>query len=198
MIMCTPLSGCRYSVDDCDVIVEIGSGWSDFATENGGCGLTADALIGRPLFDFIADDSTRLAYRDLHAHVRETGRAVSVPFRCDSPTKRRAMQLTLECGDEGRLLYQTSEVEVQPQERVSVLDSAEKRSVAFLTMCSLCKRSLIEPIGWVEPAKVNLDLRLYERETVPTVRYTVCPDCSHELQLRTRRTAKTAGNAEAN
>lgn len=168
-----------YSLDETDVIVCVDRWWMAFAKENG---LTDIAVVGRKIWDFIADQPTRDLYREIHDHVRSSGNPISVPFRCDSPTLQHYMQLTVSKHDGGQLLYRSTVVRTLLQRRVTVLDSKQKRSQAFLTMCSFCKRSLIEPSGWLEMADISLNLRMYERQTVPQLRYTVCPACVSRMQ----------------
>jgi hypothetical protein len=52
-----------------------------------------------------------------------------------------------------------------------------------LTMCSFCKRSLIEPSGWLEMEDISLRLKMDDQPSVPELRYTVCPDCSSRYRV---------------
>ncbi len=168
----------RYRIDDADVVVDVDRWWLAFARENNAVELDESAVVGRRIWDFISDEPTQSVYREIHDHVRSTGTPVTVPFRCDSPTLQRHMQLTISREPDGKLLYESMLVRVVPQRRLAALDRGEKRSEAFLTMCSFCKRSLIEPSGWLELENISLKLRMYERQTVPELRYTVCPECA--------------------
>jgi hypothetical protein len=168
----------RYVVDDADLIAEVDQWWLAFARENGTTELNADSVIGRSIWDFIAGEPTRALYRELHQYVRQTGHAVTVPFRCDSPTLQRYMQLTILRREAGGLQYESELLRVKAQRRMDTLDSCRKRSNAVLTMCSCCKRSLLEPAGWLDLEDISLRLRLFDQQTVPNLRYTVCPQCA--------------------
>jgi len=172
----------RYGVDAGDLICHVDHWWLAFAAENGASDLGRDSLLGRSLWDFIADEPTRTLYQELHDRVRSTGNSIHVPFRCDSPTLRRYMQLTISQHEEGKLLYESTLLRTAPQPRMSVLSPSSDRANAFLTMCSCCKRSLLEPQGWLELEEIALRLRLYDQPSVPELRYTLCPNCSDRFR----------------
>jgi hypothetical protein len=167
----------RYELDAGDVIRAVDHWWLAFASENGAAHLNEATVVGRPLWDFISDDPTQQLYRELHERVRTMGHAIDVPFRCDSPTLRREMQLTIHRGENGVLLYESKLLKTAVQQRLPQLSHSRERSNAFLTMCSCCKRSLLEPKGWLEMEEIALRLRLYDQPSVPGLRYTVCPRC---------------------
>lgn len=167
-----------YSVDEADVIDFVDRWWLAFATENGAAGLEEAAVIGHPIWEFICDQPTTRLYREIHEHVRVSGKAIDVPFRCDSPTLRRYMQLSISRQDRGHLLYESKVIRTAPQRCLAALNRSTKRSRSFLTMCSMCKRCLIEPSGWLEMEDIALRLKMDDQPTVPELRYTLCPDCS--------------------
>ena len=172
----------RYLVDDADLISEVDQWWLAFARENGTTELDADRVVGRPIWDFIAGEPTRALYRELHEYVRQSGIPVTVPFRCDSPTLQRYMQLTIRPLESGHLQYESELLRVKPQRRIEAIDSSRKRSKAVLTMCSCCKRSLLEPAGWLDLEDISLRLRLFDQQSVPNLRYTICPQCATRLE----------------
>jgi hypothetical protein len=168
----------RYRVDATDVIVWVNELWLAFARENGAAGLTEDAVLGRSLWDFVSGDEICRLYLEIHARVRLTGTAVILPFRCDSPTLQRHMRLSVTREDAGQLVYECLVVRTVPQCYLGVLDSEPPRSNAFLTMCSCCKRALLEPLGWLALEDVSVRLRLFEAQKVPSLRHAVCPECA--------------------
>jgi len=174
----------RYSVDKADVIDFVDRWWLAFATENGAPGLDEATVVGRSIWDFVVDEATTKLYREIHQRVRTTGRAIEVPFRCDSPGLRRYMQLTIRPQDEWQLLYESKMIRAAPQSCPALRDRGPTRSTSSLTMCSFCKRSLLEPSGWLEMEDIALRLQMDDQPTIPELRYTVCPDCS--IQFRGR------------
>ena len=171
----------RYRVDASDIIVEEDQCWLAFAKENNTIDLDEPSVVGKSLWSFIADYATQKLYKEIHRFVRVTGNPITVPFRCDSPTLKRYMQLTITQRENQRLAYESILLRAVPSRRLSVFDPSEERSAAFLTMCSFCKRSLIEPAGWLEMENIAIKLRMYRKQTVPELRYTVCPECEDQL-----------------
>ncbi|MFG0262464.1 MAG: hypothetical protein ACF788_08750 [Novipirellula sp. JB048] len=172
----------RYSVDINDVIVEVDDWWLAFARENNAAQLNEATVVGKSLWTFIADEPTRTLYRELHHRVRATRHPITIPFRCDSSTLKRYMQLTIHSGVDRRLCYQCRLIRTQSQRCLSAYEPSKPRTKAFLTMCSFCKRSLIEPSGWLEMENIAIKLRMYETQTVPGLHYTVCPECAKSLR----------------
>jgi hypothetical protein len=171
----------RYRVDRADVLVWVDVLWLAFAHENGAAELTEESVLGHSLWEFVAGDETCGLYREMHARVRSSGKAVVLPFRCDSPTLQRHMRMTISSEEAGQLLYESLLTKVEPQRHLGILDATLPRSNAFLTICSCCKRALLEPIGWLAVEDISLRLGLFERPKVPEMRHTICPECVHIL-----------------
>jgi hypothetical protein len=180
----------RYRVDAADVILSANPFWFAFAQENGAAELTERSVLGQSLWNFVEGEAVRRLYREIHARVRVSGRRVVLPFRCDSPLLRRHMRLTITREDEGALLYECILVRAEPQRRLAVLDAEQPRSDAFLTICSCCKRALLEPVGWLDVEDIAARLKLFETQRVPRLHHVICPSCTHAL-----REASDNGNA---
>ena len=74
-----------YQVDGTDRITSVDANWVAFAAENGLPALTAEAVTGKSLWDYLTNSTSKQFYKIFMTEVRETGRAITVPFRCDSP-----------------------------------------------------------------------------------------------------------------
>jgi hypothetical protein len=172
----------RYRVDASDSLVWVGSLWLAFARENGAAELTEEAVLGRSLWDFVEGKETRELYREIHTRVRSGVPSVVLPFRCDSPSLQRHMRMTITREDAGYLMYESLLVRAVPQRHLGILDSQQPRSRAFLTMCSCCKRGLIEPVGWLNVEEFSARLQLFEAPKVPRLRHTICPACTAALR----------------
>lgn len=167
----------QYRVDSKDRITWVSPRWLAFAQENGAPELTEQRVVGRSLWEYVDGDATRAVYEKLHRQVRQQGEPVVVPFRCDSPSLRREMQLTIRSEHEGLLLYESAIVMSAPCSPVNVLDLSLPRSLSFLTMCSCCKRVLIEPDGWLEISDASVRLKVLDTPRPPQLAYDVCPAC---------------------
>jgi hypothetical protein len=170
-----PSHSCGYELDENLNIVSIDAGWSDFARANGAPELASAALLGRPLMSRIAGDSTAHLYETLFDKVRRTRRPIVLPFRCDSPTQRRFLELTIAPGSRG-LRVSSTLLRVESRLRVSLLDPRKARSDEFLRMCSFCKQVKVEA-GWCEVEDAVVALRLFERDLLPVISHGVCPAC---------------------
>src|SRR5262245_14710670 len=83
-----------YEINNRDEIIFVNEGWVQFALANQGTHLIPEKIIHRPLWDFITDSSTCQIYKDIVGRVR-AGRQTRFDFRCDSPTFRRFMEMTI-------------------------------------------------------------------------------------------------------
>ena len=171
----------QYRVDADDKIVWVDEYWLAFAKENGASALTEARVIGRPIWDFVAGDVTLGLFRELHRRVRSSHNPVLLPFRCDSPSLKRFMQLKIVSEEAGGLFYESVLVRVEPQGFLAALDAERPRCHSFLTMCSCCKRALLEPVGWLELEDIAARLGIFDAPEVPELRYTVCPECRHPV-----------------
>lgn len=145
---------------------------------NGAVDLTQEAVIGRLLWKFLEGEATRSFYRALHAQVRATKQPAVIPFRCDSPSLRRYMRMTIHHEETGQLRYECRMVRTETQRHLKILHPTQARSRACLPVCSCCRRVLLEPMGWLEMLDMSVRLGLFEDELVPRLRHTICPKCA--------------------
>jgi hypothetical protein len=166
-----------YQLDPQDTIEWVSEDWLAFARENGAAGLELKAVLGKQLWEFIADEPTRQLYRNVFTMVRATDQPKVVPFRCDSPTLRRFMRLEVRHRPSCGLDLKSILVRAEPCERQGLLDANTRLSNDRVTMCSCCKFLLIEPLGWLSLAEANRLQQLDREGKRPQVRYDVCPSC---------------------
>ncbi|MAT68338.1 MAG: hypothetical protein CMJ58_02325 [Planctomycetaceae bacterium] len=171
----------RYRVDARDVIVSVDSWWLAFARENGAPELTAERVVGRSLWDYVEGGEVQRTYRALHDRIRATKTCAAASYRCDSPTLRRDMQLTITPSTDGCLQYESVIVRVTPAPYVGLFDAVRPRSKSVLTVCSHCRRALLEPHGWLDPDAVSDRLQRASRWRWPQIRHVLCPNCSKSL-----------------
>ncbi len=133
-----------YCIDGDDRISEVNEGWPRFAEENGGVGDPA-AVLGRSLWDFIADEGNRSLYRCMVHEVRQKAAPITVPFRCDSPTIERHMTMTIAPGSLGEVVFVSAlqyAFERQPQPVGGAPEEAQT-----IVECESCHR-LWAGNGW--------------------------------------------------
>lgn len=172
----------QYRVDQDDRIAWVNSWWLAFAQENGAGQLTEQFIVGRSLWDFIADDETCQLYRSLHVRLRGSDETVVLPFRCDSPTLHRQMRLMITGkSGESSLLYEGDVVQTRQRDYLAVLDPTKSRTSPCLWMCSCCKHVLLEPQGWLDVEDLSDRLQFNHRDRLPRCRQTLCPPCRKVL-----------------
>jgi len=167
-----------YAVDANDTIISVSPIWLAFARENGAPELSEQAVVGRSLWDFIEGTETVDLYKAIFQRVRSSTPRVIMPFRCDSPTLRRHMRLEITRGPNEGIQFDGVLEHVEPTKVLNLLDPSFPRSDAILTMCSCCKRAIIEPFGWLEVEEAAVRLHLLEKSRAPKIRQTVCPGCT--------------------
>lgn len=160
----------------------VSTGWLAFASDNG-YETSAQAELGRPLFSVIAEEETRHIYRILIERARSSQQAVEFDYRCDSPDRRRWMQMQM------RYLADTDEVEfasrllrteTRPYMAMIAMKRMQPAAHRMLSMCSWCKSVLAEQT-WVEVEEAVRQLRLFATDAMPRISHGICPDCSKRL-----------------
>lgn len=152
--------------------------WYDFARENGVATLRPDLVLGLPLWGFISNIETRHLYNLLLKKVRETGCTVALPYRCDSPDRRRFMEMritrfsALEVEFRSRILRQELRAPVQ------VLEQGIERTKELLIMCGWCKKVSLPDGRWVEVEEAVAVLNLFNASPLPGISHSMCEGCS--------------------
>lgn len=171
-----------YTLDASDAIIAVNDAWVAFAAANDGAPLLAPAILGRSLWDFIADRTTILLYRRIFERVREGISPVRFTFRCDAPALRRLLEMSIVMQPAGALQVVVRSVRVEDRPAVLLLDPAEKRSDAVLRVCGWCKR-LPDPGGrWMEIEAALPLLALFEQTALPAISHGICEEC-HRVMM---------------
>lgn len=161
-------------VDTEDKIVFLNDDWWRFAIENG-LFLTKEKLHGNSVLNFISDLTSRHLYRIFMETVRRTGREVAVPFRCDSPDRRRFMRMTIRALPAKGIEFSSEILREELRPKIDLLDPQLPRSKDCVVMCSWCKK--IKAPDWLEPEEAVARLNLFETERLPSVSHGICSAC---------------------
>lgn len=164
-----------YEVNARDELSWVGGAWERFALENGGDHLLPQHVLGRPLWDFIGDPTTRHLYKEAFVLVR-AGREVRFPFRCDGPGRRRQMLLTMTHAGGGAVRLHSATLWQQERGLVQLLDPRVLRLGDPLRVCAWCKRFKVED-GWVEAEEAVARLGLFELPAPPPLTHGICEPC---------------------
>lgn len=85
-----------YRVDMAGTIIDVDPNWDRFAAANGGERAARAQVLGRPLKNFLTGDVTRMYLDAALDAARMTGQPRVLAYRCDSPSQRRWLEMTLE------------------------------------------------------------------------------------------------------
>lgn len=130
----------NYAVDASDTIVDVNPSWTEFAALNGGEALVAPGILGQSLWSFITDPTTSPIYRSLFERIRSGAGSVRFSFRCDGPTVRRLLEMTIVADRKGGLTFSVRTVRLENRDRLDLLDPTLSRTTDYVRMCAWCKR----------------------------------------------------------
>jgi hypothetical protein len=179
MTMSLPIYAYRIAPDD--TIEFVNDAWLRFAAENAAPTLPREVL-GSSLWRHVAGVEVRHLYQHLVAKVRNTGREVSTPFRCDSPGVRRFMRMRISALPQDRVEFGTWIERVEAYAHpVGLLDPAAPRDHdRLLRMCAWCK--CIDAGGtWLELERAIDNLRLLDTPTLPAITHGICEACCSSI-----------------
>lgn len=169
-----------YEVDGTDRIIAVSGDWLDFARENGAPELTEDLVVGRSLWDFIEGVDTQAFYEFIFERVRKARIALKVPFRCDSPTCRRWMEMEIKPQLERGILLCSRIVRTEAipaSDRPKVI---KRRPGGLVTVCGWCRRVQLPSLEWVQFEDAVPALELENRCCMPGLTHGICESCMIE------------------
>ena len=170
----------RYRVDRDFTIVSVADNWNEFANENDAPELANGSIIGRTLWDFIVDPTTRVIYRQLVEQAFD-GRSIKFDIRCDSPDARRCAEVSIYPSDDGNVEFNVLTTSVEPREPQPLLRRGNSSPTGLITACSWCNRIKIARYEWDEIEAAVGKLHFFELEYMPSITHGICPDCSFRV-----------------
>lgn len=169
-----------YRLDGDDRIVAVGGGWAAAARVGGAKALLEPGFIGRSLWQYIRARPLRELYQELFAAVRDAGRPVEFPYRCDTPERRRHMRMRLTPLADRGLEVGSWLVQAEPRGRPLVVVSVSRGSEHALR-CSVCNRFRVAD-GWSDVIDAVAVGVVLDSDRPLRVIYGVCQDCRQALR----------------
>jgi hypothetical protein len=164
-----------------DRIVEIDGPWDAFAASNGAPALTRAAVLSQSFLAHVVGAEMKQLVSMLFARV-QSGEAVSLEFRCDSPGERRHLLFeSFRVGD-AAVHCTTSLLRTELRPALALLGSSVPRTEEILIVCSWCCRIRLDASEWVEVEEAIARLGLFEEPSVPRLSHGVCPVCAPLLR----------------
>ena len=173
-----PASTCVYVINKLDVIISVSDSWLLFARENqAGESCHPDSIVNRAIWEFIAGAETKQFYDILLTTVRTRNKTVVLPFRCDSPDKRRFLELTLSPIRQDHVEFSSRVILEEARDTVEIFKPDIPRSDELIKMCSMCKKVALAENRWVEVEVALVSLKLFEKNRLPRISHGLCNEC---------------------
>jgi hypothetical protein len=167
-----------YRIDHKRRIDYVNDAWLDFATENGVSELRREDVIQKSIWSFIADRETEHIFQVILDKIRKDREPVQLPFRCDSPMRRRFMCMEISALTDSRIQFRSWILREEFRPPVSLLDPSIPRSEEVLAMCSWCKKVRVSGTDWQEVEEAVETLGLFDTAHLPKFTHTICQPCA--------------------
>ncbi|OGP21927.1 MAG: hypothetical protein A2054_04455 [Deltaproteobacteria bacterium GWA2_55_10] len=172
----------EYRIDRSDIFIDLNDYWTVFAVENKAPELTPDAVLDRPLWDFIKDRETRHLYRLILMEARYSLSTLKFPFRCDSPGLRRFHEMEVTSSADGSVRFRCTTLRTEARSPAMLLDRDADRSGEYVTICSWCRRVRMPEGDWAEIDEAVMMLDLLGSQRPPGITHGICPD-DHKIVM---------------
>jgi len=166
-----------YHIDKDDRIVFLSESWKSFASNNMAGVLTKDYVLNKSIYDFVADEKIRHLYQMVLDRSRHEQKRIRLPFRCDSPDRRRYMAMEVFPLNADLLSMKSCMLKEELREPVSLLDTTIPRTDDYLTICSWCKRVRVSEDNWADVELAIEQLSLFDDSGLPKLSHGMCNDC---------------------
>ena len=163
-----------YQIESHDHITCVSDSWTVFAMSNDAPSLT-EHVVGHSLWEFVSDGTTRQVYRGLLVRVRD-GRTVTFSYRCDSPSLRRFMRMTMTPRAHDGVGFDSLTLRTEPRVAPMFMVHAAEQSDALVRVCSWCKRLAVAN-EWVEVEVAVERLGLFAGQPLIGITHGMCPGC---------------------
>ena len=166
----------HYTIDSEDIIRYVSPSWDKFAMKNAGENVLSEEVVGRSVWDFVINIETRHLYQTIAARIRAGRSPAKFPFRCDSPDRRRFMQMEMKPANENGIEFVSEILREEAREPIALLDQHVPRSDKCLVMCSWCKK-VETASAWIEVEEAIIVLQLFGEQASPQISHTMCDSC---------------------
>jgi hypothetical protein len=180
-----------FRIDRRDDIVFVNDAWTRFALDNEAPELVADFVLGRSLWDFVADATTRQLYAAVLRRVR-SGSSVRFPLRCDSPSVRRYLEMSVGPREGATVQFETRLVAAETRPHQVLWKRATPSSTDLLLVCGWCKRVNVSS-EWLEVEDALVHLNAFDHPQTPPVTHGICPRCVDAVLSALRTDDASAG-----
>jgi hypothetical protein len=194
-----------YWVNSQDIICKVDERWDLTLEDPKALRVKSGVIIGRSMFDFICDDVTRMYLRTLLQSVRLIPRILQKPYRCDSPTEKRFMEMTLELESNSWVRISHKLIRTEPIatpilfKAVTTSKSVNQSSsyATYHVRCSICNHiRLSENENWQDVNELPPE-KIIGIESLRVI-YGVCANCMNGLKTARRNRNGTENDSLSN
>ncbi|MEQ1642888.1 MAG: PAS domain-containing protein [Pyrinomonadaceae bacterium] len=165
-----------YCIDREDRIASVNGDWDRFAIANDAPELEGAKVLGRSLWDFVADEMTRHIYQEMLMDVRN-GRSISFDFRCDSPKQRRFLEMRISPASNGSVQFQTLTKNVEDRLAQGLYRISNQFSDDLVITCSWCNKIKTAENNWHEVEDAIHILKFFDLNPAPQLSHGMCDEC---------------------
>jgi hypothetical protein len=164
------------TVDADNHIIGLSSNWEAVAEAgDAAASLASHKVIGQPLHEFISSDTTRMYIEACLKLCRLRNSSIFRPYRCDTPTHKRYMELQLTPLAHKAVEMKHFLLKEEPFETPLHFEdiSHDAHALPQLLRCSMCNK--VRPIQgehWSAPEHYQP-----VKHSTPVI-HTICPDCN--------------------
>ena len=166
----------HYLIDADDRIVFVSGDWDLFAEENEASEVKTAKIVNRSLWQFVTEKTTRAVYTEVLKSVR-AGRKAEFTMRCDGPSVRRLLEISLKPLPAGEVEFTTRVLATKERAPQPLLSRSAPRSDRKVNMCAWCDRVQVGPDEWREVEDAAEPLQLGTAAAMPRLSHAVCPHC---------------------
>ena len=141
-----------------------------------------DVILNTSIWDYIEGQETRDLYKDIFTKLRRKKTELVIPFRCDTPTVIRQMELTLRSGPEKTIEMEGRLLDKKHREAVSLFDLKAERSDETIEICSICRKLHIRAGEWLDVEHAIVQKRLFTKKQMPRLIEKICPACENIMR----------------
>lgn len=161
-------------IDTTYKITWVSDDWDEFAQSNETPELSAQSVVGKLLFSFVADDITRMFYDVSLLQAQTQKKPYLLHYRCDAPGVARLMSMQIDYVKNEGWSLQNRIHSIKAISKAVYFEYAENSP---LQRCSICNRINIDG-EWQD--LLHRPKILGSRQKV-YVKYTACQPCRQKL-----------------
>ena len=179
-----------YEIDENDIIVNVSKRtWNTFYMQNveGNNSCLSYNLKNTSLWKYITNQEMISLYKLIIENIRKYKKSIILPFRCDSDSERRYLDLEISPIENKKIQFKSKIVATEKRDKVNLFDDYLPKMDISLNVCSMCKFVEYEKGAWCEVELAIEKLNLFNMKEVPKISHSLCPFCLKSVEEKIQR-----------